>query len=184
MPPPTEELTRLLQRVAGGDAEAREPLYELLYPELLRIARSHLGRAGTISLDVTALLAEAWLRLATGHELPSANRRLFFAYASKVMRSVLVDYVRERGALKRGGAATQVTLSGVADELLADRSFADLEAALAALAEVDERALRVVEMRYFAGMTEEDIAGVLSISPATVRRDWRKARAFLYERLR
>jgi RNA polymerase sigma factor (TIGR02999 family) len=176
------ELTVLLQRAAAGDGGARDPLYRMLYPELMRLARGHLAHAGTISLDPTALLHEAYLRLDGG--APGTNRRVFFAYASKVMRSVVVDYVRERGAHKRGGRAEKVTLSGVAGSLFEDHSITGIEAAIAALARVDERAHRVVEMRYFGGMTEEDIANELDISAATVRRDWRKARAFLYERLR
>jgi RNA polymerase sigma factor (TIGR02999 family) len=179
------EVTALLQRAAAGDSEVRESLYRLLYPELMRLARSQLSRAGTISLDATAVLHEAYLRLTERQNLPDANRRVFFAYASKVMHSVIVDYVRERGAQKRGSNATNVTLSsGVADSIFTEHSVSDVEAALSALASVDERAFRVVEMRYFAGMAEADIADVLEISLATVRRDWRKARAFLYDRLR
>jgi len=176
------ELTVLLQRAAAGDGDARDPLYRMLYPELMRMARGHLSHAGTISLDPTALLHDAYLRLE--NNAPGANRRVFFAYASKVMHSVVVDYVRERGALKRGSNAEKVTLSGVASSLFGENSITGIESAMAALAQVDERAHRVVEMRYFGGMTEDDIASVLDLSVATVRRDWRKARAFLYERLR
>jgi RNA polymerase sigma factor (TIGR02999 family) len=160
-------------------------LFRLLYPELMRLAHSHLARAGTVSLDAPALLHEAYLRLTARNSLPDANRRVFFAYASKVMRSVIVDYVRERGAQKRGGGVVDVTLStGFADSVLTENSVSDIERALTALEEIDERAYRVVEMRYFAGLTEEDIASVLEVSLPTVKRDWRKARAFLYEQLR
>lgn len=179
------EVTLLLQRTTAGDTSAREPLYELLYPELMRLARGHIARAGTLSLDASGLLHDAYLRLVDQHNLPDANRRVFFAYASKVMRSVLVDYVRERGALKRGGDTPNLTLStGLADSLFAENTVPDIERALRALEKVDNRAYQMVEMRYFAGLTEADIADVLDVSLATVKRDWRKARAFLYEQLR
>jgi RNA polymerase sigma factor (TIGR02999 family) len=178
-----DELTVLLQRASAGDADARDPLYRLLYPELLRMARAQLARAGTLSLDPTALLHDAYVRLARTPSAPTANRRVFFAYAARVMHTVVIDYVRERGAEKRGGQVEHVTLSGVSESLFPERSVIEIEVAMEALRRVDERAFRVVEMRYFAGMTEEDIANALGTSVATTRRDWRKARAFLYEHL-
>lgn len=178
------EVTQLLRRASAGDAAAREPLYRMLYPELMGMAHSQLARSGTLSLDATALLHEAYLRLTHRAELPVASRRVFFAYAAKVMRSVIVDYVRERGAQKRGGTTDRVTLNtDLAEQLFSENSITDIESALEVLEEVDARACRVVEMRYFGGMTDENIAAVLDISLATVRRDWRKARAFLYEQL-
>jgi RNA polymerase sigma factor (TIGR02999 family) len=178
------ELTVLLQRATAGDGEARDPLYRLLYPELMRLARGHLSRAGTVSLDASGLLHEAYLRLGDGQNAPNANRRVFFAYASKVMRSVVIDYVRERGAQKRGQGVRSVTLSSAADSIFAKHAVSEIEDALKALAKVDERAFRVVEMRYFAGLSDEEVAEALQVSLATVGRDWRKARAFLYEHLR
>ncbi len=178
------EVTQLLQRTSAGDEAAREPLYRLLYPELMRLARSHLARAGTLSLDAPSLLHDAYLRLTSSQLLPDTNRRVFFAYASRVMRSVIVDYVRERGAQKRGGGAQNVTLTaGLVETIFTEHSVSDIERALTALENLDARAYRVVEMRYFAGLTEEDIAGVLDVSVPTVKRDWRKARAFLYGQL-
>jgi len=178
------EVTQLLRRASAGDEAARVPLYRLLYPELMGLAHSHLARSGTLSLDATALLHEAYLRLTERTVLPDANQRVFFAYASKVMRSVIIDYVRERGAQKRGGAVANITLNtDLADLLFADSQISDVDNALEVLEKIDERACRVVEMRYFGGMTDDDIASVLGISPATVRRDWRKARAFLYQQL-
>jgi RNA polymerase sigma factor (TIGR02999 family) len=177
------ELTVLLQRATAGDCEARDPLYRLLYPELMRLARGHLSRAGTVSLDARGLLHEAYLRLGDGQNAPNANRRVFFAYASKVMRSVVIDYLRERGAQKRGQGARSVTMSHAADSIFAKHPLPEIEDALNALARVDERAFRVVEMRYFAGLSEEEVAEALQVSLATVGRDWRKARAFLYEQL-
>ncbi|TLY47907.1 MAG: sigma-70 family RNA polymerase sigma factor [Gammaproteobacteria bacterium] len=179
------EVTLLLQRTAAGDASARDPLYRVLYPMLMRLARSHLARAGTMSLDAPGLLHEAYLRLNEQTKLPDKNRRVFFAYASRVMRSVVIDYVRERGARKRGGDLAPVTLSAnQPDSIFVDNSVGDVERALHALEVVDERAFRVVEMRYFAGLREEDVADVLEVSLPTVKRDWRKARAFLYQQLR
>ena len=179
------EVTLLLQRTAAGDASARDPLYRVLYPMLMRLARSHLARAGTMSLDAPGLLHEAYLRLNEQAKLPDKNRRVFFAYASRVMHSVVIDYVRERGAHKRGGNLTQATLStNQPDSIFAEHSVGDVERALRALEAIDERAFRVVEMRYFAGLREEDVADVLEVSLPTVKRDWRKARAFLYQQLR
>ena len=178
------EVTQLLQRAAAGDSSAREPLYRALYPMLMRLAQSHIARAGTLSLDASGLLHEAYLRLNGQGNLPDANRRVFFAYASRVMRSVIVDYVRELNAQKRGGGAQNVTLTaGLAETIFTEHSVSDIERALVALENLDARAYRVVEMRYFAGLTEEDIAGVLEVSVPTVKRDWRKARAFLYGQL-
>jgi len=179
------EVTQLLQRAAAGDSSAREPLYRALYPMLMRLAQGHLARAGTMSLDASALLHEAYLRLNGQGNLPDTNRRVFFAYASRVMRSVIVDYVRERGAQKRGSNVPALTLSNnLAESIFSENSLNDIERALRALEEEDERAFRVVEMRYFAGLREEDIAGILEVSLPTVKRDWRKARAFLFEQLR
>jgi RNA polymerase sigma factor (TIGR02999 family) len=179
------EVTQLLQRAAAGDSSAREPLYRALYPMLMRLAQGHLARAGTVSLDASALLHEAYLRLNGQGNLPDTNRRVFFAYASRVMRSVIVDYVRERGAQKRGSNVPALTLSNnLAESIFSENSLSDIERALRALEAEDERAFRVVEMRYFAGLREEDIAGILEVSLPTVKRDWRKARAFLFEQLR
>lgn len=179
------EVTLLLQRTAAGDTSARDPLYRVLYPMLMRLARSHLARAGTMSLDAPGLLHEAYLRLNEQTKLPDRNRRVFFAYASRVMRSVVIDYVRERGARKRGGGLAPETLSAnQPDSMFVDNSVGDVERALHALEAADARAFRVVEMRYFAGLREEDVADVLEVSLPTVKRDWRKARAFLYQHLR
>ncbi|TLY47905.1 MAG: sigma-70 family RNA polymerase sigma factor, partial [Gammaproteobacteria bacterium] len=133
----------------------------------------------------SAVLHDAYVRLTDQQSLSVPNRRMFYAYASRVMHSVIVDYVRECKAQKRGGNAPAITLNtDVRDALFAEHSLNDVESAMQSLEAADERAHRVVEMRYFAGLTEEEIADVLDISLATVKRDWRKARAFLYELLR
>ena len=181
----SSEITQLLQRVSAGDAAASEPLYRLVYVDLMRMAQSHLTRAGTLSMDAPALLHEAYLRLSRQANLPDANRHLFFAYASKAMRSVVIDHVRDRGARKRGAGAPAVTVSAnFAESMFTRNSATEIESALQALEEVDARACRVVEMRYFGGLTEDAIARALEVSLPTVKRDWRKARAFLYEQLR
>ncbi|MBS0590274.1 MAG: sigma-70 family RNA polymerase sigma factor [Proteobacteria bacterium] len=178
------EVTRLLQRAAAGDAGARDPLYRALYPELMRLAHGHLAGAGTLSMDASGLLHEAYLRLCAQPCLPDASRRVFYAYASKVMRSIVVDFVRERQAIKRGAGMRDVTLdTDLAESIFAENSASEVEGALAALEVLDARASQVVDLRYFGGMSEEEIAAVLEVSVATVRRDWRKARAFLFEQL-
>lgn len=177
------DITVLLQASAAGDAAARSRLYERLYSELTRLARGHLADAGAITLDPSALVHESWLR-AAGAAPSAEHRRAFFAFASTVMRSVIVDHVRHRTAEKRGGDLQAVTLStSLAEEGGAPLSIVALDAALGSLARVDERAHRIVEMRCFAGLELEEIADVLGVSEPTVKRDWRRARAFLYEAL-
>jgi RNA polymerase sigma factor (TIGR02999 family) len=188
-PPPDDDskagLTLILNRALAGDAASRDRVYSMLYAELVRLARSHLSGAGQVSLNPSALVHEAYLRILRRDGTPMRDRRAFFAYASTAMRSVLVDHVRASGAEKRGGDLTPVTLTtGVLDNVAAEEDFSRLNEALDALRGVDERGFRVVEMRYFGGMTEEDIAGELAVSVPTVKRDWRKARAFLFEQLR
>lgn len=185
------EITLLLGRARDGDVAARDALFGKVYRELERLAQSKLAHQGTLtSLDAPSLVHEAYLRLENLPDLPGADRRGFFAYAAGVMRSVIVDYVRRRRADKRGGDLQQVTLSGVADLESpapdAEAGAPDIEKldhAMHALADVDDRCHRIVEMRYFAGLSIEDIAQVLDLSPATVKRDWQKARAFLHSAL-
>jgi RNA polymerase sigma factor (TIGR02999 family) len=178
-------LTLILNRALAGDDVSRDQVYDLLYAELLRLARSHLSGSGAVSLNPSVLVHEAYLRMLNRAATPMRDRRAFFAYASTVMRSVLIDHVRAGAAEKRGGLFTPVTLTtGVLNSVAAEEDFSRLNDALDALRSVDERSSRVVEMRYFAGMTEEDIASELDVSVPTVKRDWRKARAFLFEQLR
>jgi RNA polymerase sigma factor (TIGR02999 family) len=138
-----------------------------------------------VTLNPAALVHEAYLRLLKRDAEPMRDRRAFYSYASQAMRSVLVDYVRESSADKRGAGQRPITLStGIAEGLAGtDGDFARLNDALLELQSADERCFKVVEMRYFGGMTEEDIAAQLDISLATVKRDWRKARAFLFDQL-
>jgi len=178
-----EPITKVLNRALSGERAAHQEMYQLLYTELLKLARKHLS-SSAVTLNPSVLVHEAYLRLLTREGGPVRDRRAFYAYASQTMRSVLVDYMRERGADKRGGGERPITLStGLAQEIPAGEDFVRLNEALLELKSADERCFLVVEMRYFGGMTEEDIAGQLDISLATVKRDWRKARAFLYEQM-
>ena len=179
------ELTAILNRALAGDAESKERVYTLLYGELLRLAGAHLSGAGTLSLNPAALVHEAYLRMLRRDATPMRDRRAFFAYASTVMRSVLIDHVRARRADKRGGDLAPVTLTtGVLGKVAAAEDFSRLNEALEELREIDARSCRVVELRYFSGMSDEDVAAELDVSVPTVQRDWRKARAFLYQELR
>lgn len=176
------DITVLLSQVQAGDGGARERLYSLLYAELRQLARTHLSRAGGLTLEPSSLVHEVWLR--TGQGALGNSRRQFFAHASVVMRSVLIDQFRERAAHKRGGGLDAVTLDTSALEALPAAAVPlELMEALDALARVDERCHRVVTLRYFAGMLEEEIAEELGVSVPTVKRDWRKARAFLLAQL-
>lgn len=179
-------VTWLLHRAAQGDVPARDKLYAVLYRELSRIARSHLSRAGTVSLDAPAILHDSFMRMeGTVPQGEFANRKVFFGYASAVMRNVIVDYVRERRAQKRGAGERELTLNtGIVETVLAEDGVLDLHEALTQLERIDLRSYRVVEMRYFGGMTEAEIAEVLDVSVPTVKRDWRKARAYLFDYLR
>ena len=178
-----DDITQLIDSLAAGKPEAGDQFYPLVYDELRRLARSHLRRQATLThLDAPALVHEAYLRLTQRGALSAANRNAFFAYASAVMRSVIVDYVRERGAQKRGsdmGFDTLVT--GLASDVFVAEEISALHEALEQLKRIDARLHDVVEMRYFGGLTLEDIAEVRGVSSMTVKRDWQKARAYLFE---
>lgn len=177
--------TRALIGAASGDDNAAAALWNLTYEELRRIAQRYLHRERPDhTLSATALVHEAYLRLVDQTRIQYTDRAHFFAVASKVCRRILVDYARRRSAEKRGGARVRVTLEDAAafvdaqsDELLA------LNEALDQLSELNERLGRVVEMRFFGGLSEEETAEALGVTTRTVRRDWVKARGFLYETL-
>ena len=179
----SEPVTVILNRALGGDRAAHEDIFRLLYAELLKLARRQLSNSD-VSLNPSALVHEAYMRLLKRETEPMRDRRAFYAYASQAMRSVLIDYVRESSADKRGAGQRPITLStGMAEGIAGTDDFTRLNDALLELQSADERCFKIVEMRYFGGMTEEDIAAQLDISLATVKRDWRKARAFLLEQL-
>lgn len=177
------DITSLLRAASGGDRQAAERAYALLYADLRRVAHSRMRREGEFTLlDTTALVHESYLRLHAGPALDFADRHHFLSYASRVMRSVVVDLVRARKAERRGGEAEHVTLNttridGTAtsrpDEVL------QVHEALDSLAAVDPRLASVVEMRYFGGLSESEIAQALGVTERTVQRDWQKARLFL-----
>lgn len=174
------EITALLDQAREGGA-SRELFFKRVYAEMDRLARRHLsGQSPLTMLDAPGLVHEVYLRLAQQESLPGTDRAAFLAYASRVMRSVIIDYVRARAAERRGGGQRLLTLNtGVADQSFSEPQLEALGDALESLEKVDERAHRVVEMRYFAGLEIEEIAAFLRISPATVKRDWVKARAYL-----
>lgn len=178
-----DDLGELVRRVSAGEPGAQEALFTAAYGELRQLARSRLhgvGRSG--ELDTTALVHESYLRFIGSARLQSADRRSFFAYASRVMRSVIVDEVRERLASCRGGDLERVTLSTtLSAELAGDQAVEvlDLHESLQALAEAEPRLAQVVEMRYFGGYSEAEIADALELNVRTVRRDWDKARLLL-----
>ena len=180
------EVTELLLQIDGGGSDVVDRLFPKVYGELQRIAASRLRAEGVgHTLRATALVHEAYLRLVNQRRVDWNDRAHFFAIAARAMRRVLLDYAAERNAQKRGGGQQLVTLGEESaghetdlDEILA------LDQAMTRLSDVDERAARVVELRFFAGMKLVEIAAVLGISLATAERDWRAARAFLTEKLR
>jgi RNA polymerase sigma factor (TIGR02999 family) len=179
------QITRLLQELRAGDASALDRLLPLVYDELRQIAhRQRRVQPGSGTIDTTALVHEAYLKL-VGHSAgDSASRAHFFAIAARAMRQILIDQARKHGTLKRGGMWKRVTLDdGVAAvEQQADLLLA-LDDALARLAQFNERLSRIVECRFFGGLTEQETATALDLSERTVRRDWLKARLWLYGEL-
>jgi RNA polymerase sigma factor (TIGR02999 family) len=181
----TQEITQLLRAWGGGDKAALEELTRLCYEELRRIARQHMRREQSgHTLQASALVNEAYLRLADWKNVEWQNRAHFFAMAARVMRNILVDFARKRGRAKRGAAPLLVSLSAAA-HVSRERSadLLALDEALDALAALSPRQSRVVELKYFGGLTNEEAAEVLKVSPDTVRRDWRLAQAWLYREL-
>jgi RNA polymerase sigma factor (TIGR02999 family) len=182
---PTGEVTRLLQAWSNGDAAALEQLTPLVYEELRRLAARYMGRERPgHTLQTSALINEAYMRLVDARGVQWQNRAHFFAVSAQVMRRILVDFARARQNLKRGGGTRPVSLDET--KVAAPERSADLLAlseALERLAVLSPRQSRVVELRYFGGLTEEEMAEVLSISPRTVRNDWGLARAWLYREL-
>jgi len=176
------EVTVLLRRWSSGDAGALDALLPAVQEELRRLARSYMRRERNgHTLEPTALVNEAYLRLVDQRDVRWASRGHFFAIAAQAMRRVLVDHARGHVAAKRGGGAERVTLSGMAD-MQPERTGIDvlwLNQALERLAALDARQAQVVELRYFAGMSVEEVADVLEISPATVKREWATAKLWL-----
>jgi len=183
--PSTHEITELLVAWSDGDQAALEKLTPLVYQELHRLAHGYLrGERAGDTLQTTALAHEAYLRLVGASQMRWQNRAHFFAVSAQLMRHILVDFARARRNLKRGGDVQQVSLdealtiaSGHSPELVA------LDDALKDLARLDERQSKVVELRFFGGLTEVEIAEVLQVSPRTVSSDWNLARSWLSREL-
>lgn len=181
---PDQDVTRLLQAVGGGDRAAFDRLYAVVYDELRRMAASRMRREGrAVTLQPTALVNEAWLRLAqerAGFE----NRSHFFVAAAESMRRILVDAARSRKAQKRGGEFQRVTLTGLDVPAATDEvDVLEIDEALDRLAAERPRHAELVKLRFFAGLSIEDAAAALEMSPATAKRDWAFARAWLREEI-
>jgi RNA polymerase sigma factor (TIGR02999 family) len=177
-----QELTQLLQRAQAGDQLARENLFAVAYQELRSLAHSQLRDGGRNTLlDTTVLVHESFMRFQQAGQLQGGEKGQFFGYAARVMRSVIVDFARQRQAARRGGNAPHVPLdTQLAENLHAsDDDLVRINDALEALEKIDDRLVRVVEMRYFVGMTEVQIAESLGVTDRTVRRDWEKAKLLL-----
>lgn len=181
-----DDVTRLLIEWSAGSEEARDRLLPLVYQELRRIARRQMNRErGTHTLQATALVNEAYLRLIDQSRADWKNRAQFYGVAAGMMRRILIDYARSRGSTKRSAEANKAPLDDAA--WLTEERAAELVAlddALSALEKVNPRGCKVVELRYFGGMNNKEAAEVLRISETTVERDWRLARAWLYRELR
>jgi RNA polymerase sigma factor (TIGR02999 family) len=179
------EITQLLVEWSDGNQSALDELYPLVYDELHRLARRYMSRERKDhTLQTTALINEAYVRLVDQRNVRWANRSHFFAISAQIMRRILIDHARRHAYAKRGGKARQVSLEEAAT-VMPDRGseLIRLDEALKSLAEMDPRRSQVVELRYFGGLNNEEIAGVLQVSENTVTRDWTMARAWLYQQL-
>jgi RNA polymerase sigma factor (TIGR02999 family) len=182
---PPSEVTQLLQVWRGGDRKALEALFPLVYKELRRLAHFQLrNERPNHTLQSAALVHEAYLRLVGMNSLQWESRTHFFAIAAQLMRQILVDYARRRGAAKRGGSVCKLSLDeGTMMPRRKDVDVVALDDALIGLAKIDPRQSQVVELRFFAGLSLEQVSEVLEIAPATVQRDWTTARAWLHREI-
>ena len=184
-PPSPHEMTELLVAWSEGDRQALDRLLPLVEEELHRLAHRYMKRErGGHTLQTTALVNEAYLRLIDQRAVRWQNRAHFFAIAAELMRRILIDHARKQAYQKRGGGARNLPLDEAA--VLTDERAVELVAldeALQILAKVDERKVRVIELRYFGGLSVEEVAEVLSVHPDTVTREWRRARAWLHREL-
>ncbi len=182
-----EPITTLIAAADLGDEDALERLFAVLYPDLKRLAHAKLRRSADMTLlNTTALVNESYLRLFQAQAITVKDRAHFMGYAARVMRSIVVDTIRSKEAWRHGGDDTHITLNNeLADTLgSSEEEVLHVHEALAELAQIDERLVRVVEMRYFAGMTIDEVAESMGVTHRTIARDWEKARLFLFEALK
>ena len=184
-PPPQHHITQLLAEWSDGNQSALDELYPLVYDELHRLARRYMSREKKgHTLQTTALINEAYVRLVDQKNVQWANRSHFFAISAQIMRRILIDHARRHAYAKRGGGAQQVSLEEIA--IVAREQSSEilrLDEALKILGKMDPRRCQVVELMYFGGLSNEEIAGVLKVSENTVTRDWNLARAWLHQQL-
>jgi len=182
---PQHEITLLLDAWSSGNQSALDELYPLVYDELHRLARRYMSREKKgHTLQTTALINEAYVRLVDQRNVHWANRSHFFAISAQIMRRILIDHARSHAYAKRGGGQEQVSLDETATlQVTKSAELLKLDDALLSLAEIDQRRSKVVELRYFGGLSNDEIAQALGISPNTVTRDWNMARAWLYQQL-
>jgi len=178
-------VTQLLAAHRAGDGQALDRAFSFVYDDLRRAASAQLKRNSSPTLNTTSLVNEAYLRLVDGSQAAPTDRAHFLAIAARAMRFIIIDYARQRGSAKRGGGAkhveldeNEIAINDQVDQLLA------LDDALQALGRLDERLVRMVECRYFTGMTEQETAEALELSLSTVQRDWKRAKAWLKEEMR
>lgn len=175
------DVTQLLVNWADGDRAALDELTPLVYSELRRLAGRYMRREGPgHTLQPSALVNEAFLRLVDQRDVRWQNRAHFFGVAAQLMRRVLIDAARRHQSEKRGGGTVRVSVSEAAEVARQAADMLSLDRALTELAEVDERKARIVEMKFFGGLTTEEVAEVLGVTGRTVEREWRSARAFLH----
>jgi RNA polymerase sigma factor (TIGR02999 family) len=182
---PSKEITQLLSAWSNGDQKALDKLIPLVYEELHRLAARYMRRENPgHTLQTSALVNEAYIKLIGQKNVRWQNRAHFFGIAAQLMRRILVDHARTHGALKRGAGASRLPLDETAIVAL-DRStdFILIDDALRNLAQIDPCKSRIVEMRFFGGLTSEEIAEVEKVSPSTIEREWRKAKAWLYREI-
>jgi len=182
---PDHAITQLLQQWSTGDHQAAERVLPMVYDELRRIASRQLRRERSDhTLQATAIVHEAYLRLDGQEGFHWPSREHFYAFAAHLIRRILVDYARHQKRLKRGGGIEKVTLTEAVDlTAMKDLDLLAVDEALAALEAIDPRKAAVVELRFFAGLTLEETAAQLGISPETVGREWRRAKAWLFKEL-
>jgi RNA polymerase sigma factor (TIGR02999 family) len=178
------QITRLLERVSDGEDDALSALFSLVYSELRLIARRQLAGHRRNTLSTTAVVHEAYLKFLSGQAISVEDRRHFYALAARAMRQILIDHARMQLSKKRGGGDVRSLMDD--EEIAVDAKAAellDLDVALDRLGDIDERMGRIVDLRFFAGLSVDETSELMELSPRTIKREWRKARAFLYQQV-